>query len=67
MAPAPPPDPRPEDLVELVEPAMTRTWAALWLYLGLALFVSAGLLASAEVFLALKTPLLGAILGEAKE
>lgn len=46
---------------------MTRTWAALWLYLGLALFVSAGLLASAEVFLALKTPLLGAILGEAKE
>lgn len=52
------PDAREENVLELVSPPPSRVWAALWLALGAALLTAAVLLASAELILALKSPLL---------
>lgn len=52
----------PDDKVlELVAPPASRVWAALWIALGAALFTSAVILASAELILSLKSPLLEAV------
>ncbi len=67
VATAPSSEPRPEDLVELVEPSTARTWSAVWLSIGVAILLGGTLLASAEVFLALKEPLVAALLGGAHE
>lgn len=50
-----------ENALELVPPPASRVWVAFWLAIGAALLISAFLLASTEIVLALKGPLLEAL------
>ncbi len=50
-----------DKVLELVAPPASRVWAALWIALGAALLTSAVILASAELILSLKSPVLEAI------
>lgn len=61
MSPVDSPESGAENVVELVPPPASRVWVASWLAFGAALFLGACLLASAEVLLSLKSPLLEAV------
>lgn len=55
------PDAPQENVLELVAPPVSRVWTALWIALGAALLTAAVILASAELILSLKSPLLEAV------
>jgi hypothetical protein len=55
------PDAPHENVIELVHPPASRVWVALWIALGAALLAAAVILSSAELILALKSPMLEAI------